>query len=137
MNLYDKWLNDKSIDENDKEIIRNMTKEEINESFMEELSFGTAGIRGKMGLGSNKMNKYTIGKVTVGLANYLNKKYDNPKVVIAFDTRNNSKEYAYDTALILNYYGIKTYLFKEYTSTPELAFSIKYLNCNSGIVITS
>ena len=137
MNLYDKWLNDPYIEESDKELIKNMSKEEIEESFMEELSFGTAGIRGKMGLGSNKMNKYTIGKVTVGLAKYLNNKYDNPSVVIAFDTRNNSKEFAYDTALILNYYGIKTYLFKDYTSTPELAFSIKYLNCNSGIVITS
>ena len=137
MDRYNKWLNDENISIEDKEILRNMSKKEIEESFYDELSFGTAGIRGKMGLGSNKINKYTIGKVTVGLANYLNKKYDNPSVVIAFDTRNNSKEFAYDTALILNYYGIKTYLFKNYTSTPELAFSIKYLNCNSGIVITS
>ena len=134
---YYEWLNNEYIDNEDKKILKNMSKEEIEESFYENLSFGTAGIRGKMGLGSNKINKYTIGKVTVGLSNYLNKKYDNPSVVIAYDTRNNSKDFALETALILNYYGIKTYLFKEVTSTPELSYSVKYLNTQAGIVITS
>ena len=134
---YNEWLNNEYIDDSDKEMLKNMRNEEIEDSFYDNLSFGTAGIRGKMGLGTNKMNKYTIGKVTVGLSNYLNKNYNNPSVVIAYDTRNNSKEFALDTALILNYNGIKTYLFKDVTSTPELAFSIKYLNCNCGIVITS
>lgn len=137
MDNYNKWLNDGSIKDEDKEILKNMSNEEINNSFYDELSFGTAGIRGVMGLGSNKINEYTIGKVTVGLSNYLNKTYNNPSVVIAYDTRNNSKEFAISTALILNNYGIKTYIFNEVTSTPELSFSIKYLNCNSGIVITS
>lgn len=134
---YNKWLNDNGISESDKEILKNMAEKEKEESFSSDLEFGTAGIRGLMGLGSNKMNKYTVGKATVGLANYLNKHHDNPSVVIAYDTRNNSSDYALDAALILNYYGIKTYLFKEYTSTPELSFAIKYLNCTSGIVITS
>lgn len=134
---YNKWLSDNGISESDKEILKNMTEKEKEESFSSDLEFGTAGIRGLMGLGSNKMNKYTVGKATVGLANYLNKHYDNPSVVIAYDTRNNSSDYALDAALILNYYGIKTYLFKEYTSTPELSFAVKYLNCTSGIVITS
>lgn len=135
--IYEKWLNDENITKEDKEIIKNMSDDEILESFSKKLEFGTAGIRGLMGLGSNKMNKYTVGIATVGLANYLNKNYKESSVVIAYDTRNNSKDFALNTALILNYYGIKTYLFKEYTSTPELSFSVKYLNCNSGIVITS
>ena len=137
MDKYNEWLNSEYINEKDKEILKNMSKDEIEESFYEDLSFGTAGIRGKMGLGTNKINKYTIGKVTVGLSNYLNNKYNNPSVVIAYDTRNNSKEFAIDTALILNYYGIKTYLFKDVASTPELSYSVKYLNTSAGIVITS
>ena len=137
MDKYNEWLNNEYITKEDKEILKNMTKDEINEAFFEDLSFGTAGIRGKMGLGTNRINKYTIGKVTVGLSNYLNKKYNNPSVVIAYDTRNNSKDFAIDTALILNYYGIKTYIFKAVTSTPELSFSVKYLNATAGIVITS
>ena len=137
MDQYYEWLNNEYISNEDKKILKNMNEKEIKDAFYCDLEFGTAGIRGIMGLGTNRINKYTIGKVTVGLSNYLNKKYNNPSVVIAYDTRNNSKEYAYDTALILNYYGIKTYIFKEVTSTPELAFSIKQLKCNCGIVITS
>lgn len=134
---YNEWLNSEFIDKKDKEILKNMNKKEIEESFYKLLEFGTAGIRGEMGLGTCKMNKYTIGKVTIGLAKYLNKKYKNPSVVVAFDTRNNSEDFAKETCRILNYYKIKTYLFDEYTSTPELAFAVKYLNCSSGIVITS
>ena len=95
---YNKWLNDNGISESDKEILKNMTEKEKEESFSSDLEFGTAGIRGLMGLGSNKMNKYTVGKATVGLANYLNKHHDNPSVVIAYDTRNNSSDYALDAA---------------------------------------
>lgn len=134
---YNEWLNDESIANEDKKILRNMSKEEIESSFYDDLEFGTAGIRGIMGLGTNRINKYTIGKVTVGLSNYLNKYKENPSIVIAYDTRNNSKDFAIDTALILNYYGIKTYLFDDVRSTPELAFAVKYLNCTGGIVITS
>ena len=134
---YNEWLNSKYIDNEDKEILRKMSEKEIKESFNSDLSFGTSGIRGIMGLGSNKINKYTIGKVTVGFANYINKNSKDASVVIAYDTRNNSDIFALDVALILNYYGIKTYLFKTYTSTPELAYSVKYLKCNYGIVITS
>lgn len=134
---YNKWLNDENIEDTDKNVLKNMSKDEIEEAFYSNLSFGTAGIRGIMGLGSNRINKYTIGMVTVGLANYINKNKNNPCTIIAYDTRNNSKEYALDTALILNYYGIKTYLFKEVASTPELSFAVKYLNASNGIVITS
>lgn len=134
---YNEWLNNKYIKEEDKEILKNMTEEEINLSFNEDLEFGTAGIRGIMGLGTSRINEYTIGKVTVGLASYINKNYKDGSVVVAYDTRHNSDIYAKNVCLILNYYGIKTYLFKEYTSTPELSFAVKYLKCTNGIVITS
>lgn len=134
---YNEWLNSEYVDNNDKEILKNMSEEEINDSFSKDLEFGTAGIRGIMGLGNSRLNKYTIGRITIGLSKYLNKNYDDPSVVVAFDTRNNSKDFAYEVCRILNTYGIKSYLFEEYTSTPELAFSVKYLKCSSGIVITS
>lgn len=134
---YNEWLNNKYIKKEDKEILKNMTDDEIEESFNLQLEFGTAGIRGVMGLGTSKINEYTIGKVTVGLASYINKNYKDGSVVVAYDTRNNSDIYAKNVCLILNYYGIKTYLFKEYTSTPELSFAVKYLNASNGIVITS
>lgn len=134
---YNEWLNNEYIKEEDKEVLKNMTEDEISISFNETLEFGTAGIRGIMGLGISRINEYTIGKVTVGLANYINKNYKNGSVVVAYDTRNNSDLYAKNVCLILNYYGIKTYLFKEYTSTPELSFAVKYLKCTNGIVITS
>ena len=92
---YLRWLNGDFVSKEDKEILSNMTDEEIEESFNEELVFGTAGIRGIMGLGISRLNKYTIGKVTLGLANYLNKKYKDPVVVIGYDTRNNSREFAF------------------------------------------
>ena len=134
---YNEWLNSEFIDEEDRKILENMTDDEINESFSSDLEFGTAGIRGIMGLGTNRINKYNIGKVTLGLSNYLNKHYSNSSVVIGYDTRNNSREFAFRTALILNHEGIKTYLFKDVTSTPEVSFAVKYLKCESGIVITS
>lgn len=134
---YMQWLNDEYIKEEDKKILKNMTEDEINLSFNDGLEFGTAGIRGIMGLGSSRINEYTIGKVTVGLANYINNNFTNPSVAVAYDTRNNSDIYAKNVCLILNYYGIKTYLFNEYGSTPELSFAVKYLNCTNGIVITS
>lgn len=137
LNKYNFWLNGEFLDKEDKKILKNMTDEEIIESFSSDLSFGTAGIRGIMGLGTSKINKYNIGKVTLGLANYLNKNYAYPSVVIGYDTRNNSRDYAFRTALILNHEGIKTYIFRDITSTPEVSFAVKYLNTTSGIVITS
>lgn len=134
---YKLWITDKNISLSDKRKIKKMSKSKKEESFYKNLEFGTAGIRGIMGLGSAKINKYTISKITKGLANFLNKKYKNPSVVIAYDTRHNSKDYALLSALILNKNNIKTYIFDEYTSTPELAFAVKYLKCDAGIVITS
>ena len=134
---YLKWLNGNFISKEDKEILSNMSREEINNSFREELAFGTAGIRGIMGLGISRMNKYTIGKVTLGISNYLNKKYKEATVVIGYDTRRNSRDFAFEVASILNYNGIKTYIFKDIVSTPLLSFSTKYLDGMMGIMITA
>lgn len=134
---YEEWLNSSFLTKDEKEELRNMSENEIKESFSLDLSFGTAGIRGKMGLGTSLMNKYTISKVTQGLANYLNKRVKNASVVIAYDTRHNSKKFAKSTALILNYNGIKTFIYPEVASTPELSYAITKLKCDMGIVITS
>lgn len=134
---YLKWLNGDFISKEDKEILSNMSDEEIGKSFNEDLEFGTAGIRGIMGLGISRLNKYTIGKVTLGYANYLNKKYKDPSVVIGYDTRNNSRDFAFLAASILNYNGIKTYISKDIVSTPLVSFATKYLRCSGGIVITA
>ena len=137
MDKYDEWINGNFLSDEEKNELSNMTTDEIKDAFSCELEFGTAGIRGKMGLGTNRINKYTISKVTLGLARYLNKTYSNPKVVIAYDTRKNSKEFAEVAALILNYNKIETYIYPEVASTPELSFAVTYLGCDSGIVITS
>ena len=134
---YNEWLNSEFISEEDRRILEDMTDEEIEEAFCKDLEFGTAGIRGIMGIGTNRLNTYNIGKVTLGLANYLNKHYPNPSVVIGYDNRLNSREFAFKTALVLNHEGIKTYIFKDITSTPEVSFAVKYLKTTSGIVITS
>ena len=134
---YNYWLNSEFIKESDRKELENMSDEEIEDAFCKTLEFGTAGIRGIMGLGTNRINEYNIGKVTLGLANYLNKHFRNPSIVIGYDTRNNSREYAFLTALVLNHEGIKTYIFRDITSTPEVSFAVKYLKTSSGIVITS
>ena len=134
---YQEWLNGDFINDEEYVALKSMSKEEIEEAFSTELKFGTAGIRGIMGLGTNRINTYTISKVTEGLARYLNKRYVEPKVVIAYDTRKNSKEFALTTALILNNHKIDTYIYPEIASTPELSFAVTYLKCDAGIVITS
>lgn len=134
---YLKWLNGEFLTKEEKDILSNMTDEEINKSFNEELSFGTAGIRGIMGLGNSRINKYTIGKITLGLANYINKHYEKGSVVIGYDTRMNSREFAFETAAILNHEGIKTYISKDISSTPFVSYATKSLKATFGIVITS
>ncbi len=134
---YNYWLNSEFISDDDKKILEDMTDEEIEEAFSNDLEFGTAGIRGIMGVGTSKINTYNIGKVTLGLANYLNKHFAKPSVVIGYDTRHNSREFAFRTALVLNHEGIKTYIFKDITSTPEVSYAVRYLKTTSGIVITS
>ncbi len=112
---------------------------ELEESFYKDLSFGTGGMRGIMGVGTNRLNKYTIGKATQGLANYLNKTFKNKliKVAIAYDVRDNSKEFAEICANILSANNIDALLFDGFRPTPLLSYTVREANCNAGIVITA
>ena len=132
---YNKWL--EFVSEEDKQILLNMNEEEIKDSFTGKLSFGTAGIRGIMGLGPNRLNIYNIGIIMMGYSKYLLSKSERPAVVIGYDTRNNSYKFATECALVLNANGIKTYLFKEIASTPLVSYATKKMNLDGGIVITS
>mgnify|MGYP001048490150 FL=1 len=133
---YEYWL---SFDDNTKNELESITdKKEIEDRFYKDLEFGTGGLRGIMGAGANRMNKYTVGKATKGLCEYLKNEFAGEKsVVIAYDSRNNSKAFAECAAEVLCYNGIKTFLFEEIMPTPVLSFSVRYLNCNAGIVITA
>ncbi|MFO7828831.1 MAG: phospho-sugar mutase, partial [Bacteroidales bacterium] len=137
------WLNSNIIDEDSKNKIRDMiqnNEHELIESFYKDLAFGTGGLRGIMGIGTNKINFYTVGMATQGLSNYLKQQFaykPEIKVAIAYDSRNNSKLFAEKTASVLSANGIKVYLFDKLRPTPELSFAIRYLGCQSGIMITA
>ncbi len=113
--------------------------EDIQESFYKDLEFGTGGMRGIMGVGTNRINKYTLGKNTQGLSDYLHKSFPNetPKTVIAYDCRHNSKSLAKVVADVFSANGIEVYLFEDLRATPELSFALKHLNCHCGIVLTA
>ncbi|NOY46903.1 MAG: phospho-sugar mutase [Chlorobi bacterium] len=113
--------------------------QELNESFYKNLEFGTGGMRGIMGVGTNRINKYTLGKNTQGLSNYLKKVFPNEKLkaAIAFDCRHNSKAFAKIVANVFSANHIEVYLFEDLRPTPELSFTLKHLNCHCGIVLTA
>ena len=137
---YTKWLNDESIDIETKEELRSIENDEkeIEDRFYKDLEFGTAGLRGVIGNGSNRMNKYTVGKATQGLANYIIKNNGQEKgVAIAFDSRIMSKEFGDITALCLNANGIKAYIFESLRPVPELSYAVRELGCISGVMITA
>jgi phosphoglucomutase len=142
LNRVQIWL-DGNYDEDTKLSISQMLKndpEEIIESFYRDLEFGTGGLRGIMGVGTNRMNKYTVGMSTQGLANYLKKNFayeKQIKLAIAYDCRNNSTYFAEIAANVLSANGIKVYLFDALRPTPELSFAIRHYGCHSGIVITA
>lgn len=121
-----------------KEMMTSSPKE-LEESFYKNLEFGTGGIRGIMGPGTNRINKYTLGKATQGLSDYLKKTFtgEQVKVAIAYDCRNNSDTLAKVVADVFSANGIKVYLFEELRPTPELSFAVKHLNCHAGIVLTA
>ena len=112
---------------------------DLEDSFYRELEFGTGGMRGIMGVGTNRLNKYTLGQATQGLANYLHQQFPNQeiKVAIAYDVRNNSKEFGKLVADVLTANGIKVLLFKQHRPTPELSFTVRDKKCNAGIVLTA
>lgn len=137
---YKKWISNSNFDaEVAEELLKIKDDEkEIEDRFYKELEFGTAGLRGIMGAGLNRMNKYTVGKATQGLANYIKKKNGEERgVAISYDSRNNSKEFSEIAALCLNANGIKAYVFDRLSPVPELSFAVRKLNCIAGIMITA
>ena len=136
---YQNWLNDTNIDDKTKEELKSIRDEkEIEDRFYKELEFGTAGLRGVIGAGTNRMNKYTVTKATQGLANYIVKNNGQDRgVAIAYDCRIMSEEFSEQTALCLNANGIKTYRFDSLRPTPELSYAVRKLGCIAGIVITA
>lgn len=137
---YKRWCEGKEFDEKTKKELLEIKddEKEIEDRFYKELEFGTAGLRGVIGAGTNRMNKYTVGKATQGLANYILEQGTQEKgVAISYDSRKMSKEFSLQTALILNANGIKTYLFENLRPVPELSFAVRELNCTAGIMITA
>lgn len=137
---YKKWCESPEFDEETKKelIAIKDDEKEIEDRFYKELEFGTAGLRGVIGAGTNRMNKYTVGKATQGLANYiLEQGTQNKGVAISYDSRRMSKEFSLLTALILNANGIKTYLFENLRPVPELSFTVRKLKCTAGVMITA
>ena len=122
-----------------KELIEN-NPVELTDAFYRDLEFGTGGLRGIMGVGTNRMNKYTVGMATQGLANYLKKMFPDVhpvKMAISYDSRNNSPYFAKIVSEVLSANGFKVFLFDELRPTPELSFAIRYLGCQSGVMVTA
>lgn len=141
-NKYEQWLAHKSLD---KELKRLLTERQddlkwLEDCFYKNLEFGTGGMRGEIGPGTNRMNIYTIRKASEGLARYIESFGEEAKkrgVVIAYDSRHKSREFAMEAAKTLTTHGIQTYVFDELRPTSELSFAVRYLQAFSGIVITA
>ncbi|MDY3319288.1 phospho-sugar mutase [Riemerella anatipestifer] len=144
MNTVDKaklWLTE-AFDEETRQTVKQLidtNSPELEDAFYKNLEFGTGGMRGIMGVGTNRLNRYTLGQATQGLANYLHQQFPSQeiKVAIAYDVRNNSKEFGKIVANVLTANGIKVLLFKEHRPTPELSFTVRDKKCNAGIVLTA
>ena len=137
---YNRWLNSPLVSENDKAILKSMNQEEIDDAFYKDIEFGTAGMRGIIGPGTNRMNIFTIKKACIGYARFLLSKYTDARVrgvAISHDNRHMSREFAIECANIINDMGINTYLFDSLRPTPELSYAIRYKNCCGGIMITA
>ena len=139
---YISWLESQAVDDRTKEELKAIANDqkEIEDRFYKNLSFGTGGLRGIMGAGTNRMNVYTVRKATQGLAEEIlsnGREFAEKGVVIAYDSRNNSERFAYECSRVLCANGIKTYIFDSLRPTPELSFAVRYLGCARGIVITA
>ena len=133
----EKWLTpayDAETQAEVKRMLENPDKTELIDSFYKDLEFGTGGLRGIMGAGTNRMNIYTVALATQGMADYINEKYENPSVAIAYDSRIKSDLFARVTARVFAANGVKAYLFKELMPTPTLSFAVRQLHCSAGIV---
>ncbi|MCS7459973.1 phospho-sugar mutase [Paenibacillus doosanensis] len=137
---YKLWLNDPAIDENTKNELKSIADQpkEIEDRFYRDLEFGTGGLRGVIGAGTNRLNLYTVARATQGLAQFVNKSgHANPSVVIAYDSRNQSPEFSLEAAKVLAGNGIKAYVFESLRPTPELSFAVRELKASAGIVVTA
>ncbi|MGL5615555.1 MAG: phospho-sugar mutase [Sarcina sp.] len=136
---YEQWISSNIISDEIKEELKAIKDEkEIEDRFYKDLEFGTGGLRGIIGAGTNRLNIYTVGKATQGFANFLNKEYkENISVAIAYDSRNKSDEFSKAAALTFAANGIKVYLFESLRPTPMLSFAVRHLNCKGGIVLTA
>jgi phosphoglucomutase len=135
---YNTWINSNIIDEETKNELKNISDDkEIEDRFYKDLDFGTGGLRGEIGAGSNRMNVYTVAQATQGFANYLNDSFKNPSIAIAYDSRNMSKEFAKAAALTLCANDIKVYLYESLRPTPVLSYTVRELKCCGGIVVTA
>ena len=137
---YEKWLAYEKLDDESRILLKKIEKDEnkIKEWFHAPLEFGTAGLRGIMRPGINSMNIYTVKHATQGIANLIKQeKLESRGVVIAYDSRNNSRKFAGEAAATLDANGIKVYVFDDICPTPELSFAIRYLGCAAGINITA
>lgn len=134
---YAQWL-DFADDETKAELLSIKDEKELEDRFYKDLAFGTGGLRGVMGAGSNRMNKYTVGKATLGLARYLKSKNSGEiSVAIAYDTRNNSRAFAETAAAVFSTQGIKVYIYETIVPVSVLSFTTRYLSCNAGVMITA
>ena len=133
------WKN-ANIDAKLREELNSLTEEELEDAFYTDIAFGTGGLRGVMGVGTNRMNVHIINKCTYGFGQYLlekAKECNNPAVTISYDCRHNSKEFSKSAACVLASLGLKVYLFENLRSTPELSFTVRHLKCVGGIMITA
>ena len=137
---YERWLHSKRIDEQTRKQLQSMSKEEIDDAFFKDVEFGTAGMRGVLGPGTNRLNDFTVIKATVAFGRYLLELFPNAKeqgVVISHDNRHMSREFTLLSAKVLNDLGLKTYIFDSLRPTPELSFAVRYLKACGGIMITA
>ena len=137
--LYKLWSEKATADADLVEELKsiNGNEEEILDRFYKSLEFGTAGLRGVIGAGTNRMNVYTVNQATQGLADYLNSEFENPSVAIAYDSRIKSDVFARSAASVLAGNGIKVYIYPELVPTPMLSYAVRYYKCSSGIIITA
>ena len=137
---YERWINSDKLSKEEKETLRAMNDEERSDAFFKDAEFGTGGMRAKIGLGTNRINKYVIRRVTIAFGMYLKKickDIENRGVVISHDNRFFSRDFAIEAANILNEEGIKAYLFDSLRPTPELSYGVRYMRAGGGIMITA
>ncbi len=137
---YNRWLNSPKVSDADKELLKKMSQVEIDDAFFKDVEFGTAGMRGILGPGTNRLNEFTVKKATIGFAQYLLEKYPNASqegVVISHDNRHMSREFTLLSAKVLSEHGIKAYIFDSLRPTPELSYAVRYKKACGGIMITA